>query len=486
MTTSTQESPVPSTATNSFIYNGEDLRVSKTDSSGTSAVITDGTSPASAVLKDARAVYTPGISERASSTSKFYHGDALGSTRGITNGSQTVTDAVLYDAFGMTVSRTGTTATPFGFVGAQQYQSDADSGLQLLGHRMYDPSVGRFISSDPAQAGTNWYCYCDNTPLSRTDPLGLDWLNNAANFFGGAGDSLTSLPLTGPINDIGAGLGQKWHLPTSWTEVGRLVSGSDGQVDQGSGWYIGGGVAGDIIGGGLVGGPKRGPCFVAGTPVQMVNGKSEPIEKVKPGDRVISRDPKTGKTQNKRVVRTFMHPNAKTLVLRFSSGEQITTTQDHRFFVKGKGFVQAGNLAVGSAIVARIGPAIRVVEIDRHSPTATVYNFEVADYHTYFVGLNGGGILVHNDCTKLAREFRQRFGGGSIVRIFPVGPGAGPKALMPPKGGWKLGGRYQYHDVFIKKGMVYDPYSTGNYDPIPFSKWSELWDEGATGIRRKE
>jgi YD repeat-containing protein len=82
----------PSSATNSFVYNGEDLRVSKTDSAGTSAQITDGTSPASPVLKDARAVYTPGISERAGTTSKFYHGDALGSTRGITNSSQTVTD----------------------------------------------------------------------------------------------------------------------------------------------------------------------------------------------------------------------------------------------------------------------------------------------------------------------------------------------------------------------------------------------------------
>ena len=125
------------------------------------------------MLKDARAVYTPGISERASGTSKFYHADALGSTRGITNGSQTVTDAILYDAFGMTVSRTGSTPTPFGFVGAAQYQSDADSGLQLLGNRLYDPSIGRFISSDPAKAGTSWYCYCGDCPLGKVDPTGL-------------------------------------------------------------------------------------------------------------------------------------------------------------------------------------------------------------------------------------------------------------------------------------------------------------------------
>ncbi len=110
---------------------------------------------------------------RRGSTSKFYHGDALGSTRGITNASQTVTDSVLYDGIGMVVSRTGTTPTPFGFVGKGQYQTDNDSGLQLLGHRYYDASVGRFISSDPIQDGDNWYAYCDNSPLKTTDPLGL-------------------------------------------------------------------------------------------------------------------------------------------------------------------------------------------------------------------------------------------------------------------------------------------------------------------------
>ena len=43
----------------------------------------------------------------------------------------------------------------------------------LLGHRYYDASLGRFLSSDPAQAGSNWYAYCDNNPLVRVDPTGL-------------------------------------------------------------------------------------------------------------------------------------------------------------------------------------------------------------------------------------------------------------------------------------------------------------------------
>ena len=163
----------PAGATNSFAYNGSDLRVSKIDSAGTKTYKTDGSSPASPVLSDGAATYTPGLSERRGTTSKFYHGDALGSTRGITGSTQAATDSTLYDGFGITVSRTGTTPTPFGFVGASQYQTDSDSGLQLLGHRYYDPSIGRFLSSDPAKAGTNWYAYCDNNPLGNADPSGL-------------------------------------------------------------------------------------------------------------------------------------------------------------------------------------------------------------------------------------------------------------------------------------------------------------------------
>ena len=75
------------------------------------------------------------------------------------------------------MSRTGTTPTPFGFVGAAQYQTDAHSGLQLLGHRYYDASIGRFISSDPIQDGMNWYAYCENNPTARVDPLGFNGLS---------------------------------------------------------------------------------------------------------------------------------------------------------------------------------------------------------------------------------------------------------------------------------------------------------------------
>ncbi len=83
------------------------------------------------------------------------------------------TDSPVYDAFGETLTRSGSTATPVQFAGASGYQADAATGLMLLGHRYYDASLGRFLSSDPAQAGSNWYAYCDNDPLVRVDPTGL-------------------------------------------------------------------------------------------------------------------------------------------------------------------------------------------------------------------------------------------------------------------------------------------------------------------------
>lgn len=63
-------------AVNTFQYNGEDLRTQKVDSGGAKNYVCDGTSPASAVLTDGAAVYTPGLSERRGSASKFLYGHA--------------------------------------------------------------------------------------------------------------------------------------------------------------------------------------------------------------------------------------------------------------------------------------------------------------------------------------------------------------------------------------------------------------------------
>ena len=88
-----------------------------------------------------------------------------------------------------------------------------------------------------------------------------------------------------------------------------------------------------------------------------------------------------------------------TLKLTFSNGETIETTKEHPFYVAGKGFVPAGEMGIGTSIVTRAGPGVHLVA-SVVGEAQKVFNFEVEDFHTYFVGCLGA--WVHNACsTKL-------------------------------------------------------------------------------------
>ena len=88
-----------------------------------------------------------------------------------------------------------------------------------------------------------------------------------------------------------------------------------------------------------------------------------------------------------------------TLVHLTVNGEEIVTTVDHPFYVKDKGFIKAGELIVGDELLDVDGNVLLVENFDvelTDEPT-TVYNFQVEDFHTYFVGTSQ--IMVHNsDC----------------------------------------------------------------------------------------
>ena len=164
----------PGGVVDTFVYNGLGLRVAKTDSTGSYSYLCDGASPASPVLWDGHAVYTPGLSENRGGASSYYENDRLGNLWTLDYGSgKGYSAGYNFSGFGSWVYAGGSTGNPFKFGGGNGCQTDADTGLVLMGHRYYDTRIGRFISQDPAGDGDNWYAYADNDPVDAVDPEGL-------------------------------------------------------------------------------------------------------------------------------------------------------------------------------------------------------------------------------------------------------------------------------------------------------------------------
>lgn len=109
-------------------------------------------------------------------------------------------------------------------------------------------------------------------------------------------------------------------------------------------------------------------CFVAGTMILTAAGLTA-IEHIKAGDKLIH------------------------LVI---GGEEIITTETHPFYVKDRGFVETGELRAGEHLINVNGKELLIEEFwsERLDEPETVYNFQVEDFHTYFVGENK--IWVHN------------------------------------------------------------------------------------------
>ncbi|SFN24798.1 RHS repeat-associated core domain-containing protein [Nitrosospira briensis] len=56
-------------------------------------------------------------------------------------------------------------------------EHDEESGLYYHSVRYYAPWLGRWTNCDPIgiKGGLNYYTYCDNNPINRTDTAGTDW-----------------------------------------------------------------------------------------------------------------------------------------------------------------------------------------------------------------------------------------------------------------------------------------------------------------------
>jgi hypothetical protein len=184
---------------------------------------------------------------------------------------------------------------------------------------------------------------------------------------------------------------------------------------------------------------RNGFCFAAGTLVATGIGPV-PIERVRPGDLVLSWDERTGEQAYKPVQRVFVTLGRPVLAMtiRGPDGESdLEVTPDHPFWVDGRGWVAAKDLRCGDRLVSRDSTVLEAVAV-RPRPRETVYNLEVADFHTYFAGVIAA--RVHNACSAgftdvwIKRSLYndlQRLGGETTFKKFIA---ALDKGLVGPVG----------------------------------------------------
>lgn len=129
------------------------------------------------------------------------------------------------------------------------------------------------------------------------------------------------------------------------------------------------------------------------------------------GDYVWAWDEDTGDVALKQVVETYVHETDQLIHLSVN-GKEIICTPGHPFYSPVKGWTEAVHLRAGDILVLLHGQYV-VVEWVQHelleSPVS-VFNFQVADYHTYYV--SDMDILTHNKCNK--NGYKTPEGGGGV------------------------------------------------------------------------
>jgi hypothetical protein len=226
-------------------------------------------------------------------------------------------------------------------------------------------------------------------------------------------------------------------------------------------------------------------CFVAGTPLLTPEG-SKPIEEFQPGDWVLSSpegDPE-GPVTARQVLRVFVR--VAPVVNLHAGGRVIRTTREHPFYVKGRGWLSAGLLEQGDLLRSHDGQWVPMEALTESGEVTTVYNLEVDEDHTYFVGDTSWAFSVwaHN-AYKLtdeqkdayARKYAEYINGNKEPDWNVIAPGESPRQIrnirkyaraqgyvtpapVNEEGYADFTGRY-----YIKDGMPLDNV------PLPTDKW---------------
>lgn len=381
------------------------------------------------------------ISQERSGAKWYYLYDGSDSVRMLANEDGEITDTYTFDAFGNLTASTGSTKNVFLYRG-EQY--DSFTGLYYLRARYMNPATGTFITMDEYSGSVfepvslHKYLYANANPVMNSDPTGYftlmettvanaisDTLNKAytANMSGLLNGMLNALiaSLSGCTQEevqnaftrgffdgfmMGGGYAALAQLAGCiplfkllvsafdiWSAAGDLKAGIDayGEGDILLGTFF---VVSSIAGFFSAVKTAGQACFTGDTLVATEDGQIR-IDELQVGDKVWAYNVETGETELKTVLKVYVHSVDEILHLYTDEGD-IDTTTNHPFYVIGQGWTAAGDLVKGDEVYNLDGTTSVVLdsEIEKLDECVLVYNLEVEDYHSYFVG--NVSVLVHN------------------------------------------------------------------------------------------
>lgn len=448
----------------SYEYDAENNRISQTENGAKTEYVVDSNSSSLTRILTAEKegdttyyIYGIGlIAQENGNEYLIYHFNNIGSTEAVTNIDGEIVETFDYGPYGELLSE-NKCGIMFLYNGELGVATDSN-GLYYMRARYYNPEIKRFINQDVMTGSItdtptlNRYAYVNGNPISLNDPFGLspflNWLDgitghdildllgmlpgigfvfdgiNAAwyaqegDYYNAACSLVSALPGAGDALGVFAKTGKSCKLVTAFHKTGSAGNLMIGSYELGktADKYISGDasftweeIKGDLFKVAMTGTSMWGSakdfgtsyCFVAGTLVTTEDGQ-EPIEEIEVGDKVLSENEMTGEVVLKEVYATSVSETNEFYHIHVND-EEIVATGTHPFYVYKFGWTTARALRAGDVLVLSNGELVTVEWIDHEileSPIY-VYNFEVEDFHTYFVGKSG--ILVHNGkkCTSV-------------------------------------------------------------------------------------
>ena len=199
-------------------------------------------------------------------------------------------------------------------------------------------------------------------------------------------------------------------------------------------------------------------CFPAGTKVNTDGGLKN-IEEIKVGDKVWSYNELTGETGLQEIVRTMSRESDHTIEL-YTEGEIIETTAEHPFLTD-NGWTDAADLQAGDRIRSWNEEDVGIKDVKFSYKPRKVYNCEVSNWHTYFVGAlqwlvhNAKKCLsklpqqIHHFATNKSKKYTKHF--KRIANKFKLDlNGSWNKEALPHRGRHP----YKYHDWVLKRMRI--------------------------------